>query len=180
MRHRGDTLVEVLFALAILATFVGFSFTGAVSGYKFALASQNRTQAIFVAQHQADGLKTYRDSLDWDGSGGLPSFLGGNIDPVLPKVVDLIPDTSFCMNTATKTNGVKYWKIITDPSTCEATAQSLALNLDSPKISINIVNDPSSVSNPNKKIATVVVSWQPRNTSIREQVTNIVVLTKEE
>lgn len=176
--YRGDTLIEVLFAFAILATIVGFSFTGALANYKTALAAQNRTQATFVAQYQADGLKTYRDSIDWDSSNGLPSFLGGNASPKLEKITDLIPNTSFCMGTVTQPNGIKFW--VVQKTNCGSIAQALAPNLDQPDVSIKIADDSSATPNPNRKIATVIVSWQPRNSSIREQVTNTLLLTKEQ
>lgn len=162
MKRRGDTLIEVLFAFAILATIVGFSFTGALSGYKSALAAQNRTQATFLAQYQADGLKTYRDSLQWETSDDSPSFL----------------DTTQITCIHTKDDrGTIYWEVIVTAEECKALATALAPNLDSPDITIKLEN---VTGNPDRKVATVVVSWQPRNARIREQVTNTIILTKEQ
>jgi len=191
VKHRGDTLIEVLFAFAILATIIGFSFTGALAAYKSALAAQNRTQATFVAQYQADGLKTYRDSLDWDGSSGLPSFLGGSAAPALPNMAQIISNnTVFCMQAVAPTPGLNVapvWRVETSDGICNtnsnSVAKTLAPNLDSPQISITLEDDQPvspNPANPNRKVATVVVSWQPRNTTIREQVTNTIILTKEE
>lgn len=191
MKRRGDTLIEVLFAFAILATIIGFSFTGALGGYKSALAAQNRTQATFVAQYQADGLKTYRDSLDWDGSSGLPSFLGGFVAPALPNMTQIIANsTEFCMQAIEPSPGpnvVPVWRVETAGAICNtnsnSVAKKLAPNLDSPQISITIKDDQPvspNPANPNRKVASVVVSWQPRNANIREQVTNTIILTKEE
>lgn len=178
---RGDTLIEVLFAFAILGTIIGFSFAGAMSGYKSALTAQNRTQATFVAQYQADGLKTYRDSLDWDGSGGLPSFLEGAGAPTpLPVMNNIIAsNTNFCMRTS-NFGGTIYWEVITTATDCSSNAKELAPNLDDPQVTIQLDNDQSSPPNPNLKVATIVVSWQPRNAAVREQVTNTILLTKEQ
>ena len=71
-KRAGDTLVEVMLAFAILSAVISVAFSGAMGSYRSALTAQNRTQALFLAQYQADGLKTYRDSLDWDNGGGLP------------------------------------------------------------------------------------------------------------
>lgn len=188
MKHRGDTLIEVLFAFAILATIIGFSFTGALGGYKSALAAQNRTQATFVAQYQADGLKTYRDSLDWDGSSGSASFLGGFAPTNMESMSLIIANgTRFCMEAFKPASGPSIWRVETSTAICSTNsnsiAKTLAPNLDSPEISVTLKDDqpvsPNPI-NPNRKVATVIVSWQPRNTSTREQVTNTIILTKEE
>jgi len=72
----GDTLIEVIFAFAILATIIGYAFTGAIQARKTALAAQQRTQALYIAQYQSQALKAYRDSLPWDDSVGIPNFIG--------------------------------------------------------------------------------------------------------
>jgi Tfp pilus assembly protein PilV len=189
VKRRGDTLIEVLFAFAILATIIGFSFTGALAGYKSALAAQNRTQATLVAQYQADGLKTYRDSLDWESVEGSPSFLGGFASsPRLESMSQIIDDNNkkFCMKAVVSKSGLKalpVWRVNTIPASCRTLAKELAPNLDDPQIEISLKryqSDSSKSERPDKIVATVVVSWQPRNTNIREQVTNTIILTKEE
>lgn len=182
---KGDTLVEVLFAFAILATIIGFSFTGALASYKSALAAQNRTQATFVAQYQADGLKTYRDSLEWDGSAGLPSFIDGFTSAfwVLPKMQQDFVDSNrdFCMqNTDYLGGGNRYWLVQSNAVSCNNIASQLAPNLDSPEIRIQLDNDTSATPDPDRRVATIIVSWLPRNTSVREQVTNTIILTRQE
>lgn len=117
---RGDTLIEVIFAFAILATIIGYAFTGAIQARKTALAAQQRTQAVFIAQQQTESLKAYRDSLPWDDSAGIPNFIGiGNADGASVNYSDL-----YCM---TKTDSssvppVKQWILVkNDDQRCPGT-----------------------------------------------------------
>ncbi len=73
----GDTLIEVIFAFAILGTIIGFAFTGVIQGRKSAIAAQQRSQALLIAQAQSSAILSYRSALPWDENGGTPSFLGG-------------------------------------------------------------------------------------------------------
>ncbi len=94
--NNGDTLIEVIFAFAILATIIGFAFTGAIQARKTALAAQQRTQAVFLAQYQSQSLKAYRDSLPWDDGVGFPNFIGiGNNNGA--AVIDGTPTSFYCM-----------------------------------------------------------------------------------
>ena len=182
----GDTLIEVLFAFSILSLVISVMFSGAMSSYKSALTAQDRTVALFVAQYQADGLKTYRDSLAWDaGSGQLYTFLDGNLqdttDTRLVKVRDITSSSqAFCMAIPKNNNG--NWKIIKDSyvSLCNtdsnSIAKTLAPSLNSPSISItrgDLTNDNSSM------LFTIKVKWKARNSSIDESVTNTILLTKQ-
>jgi len=89
----GDTLIEVIFAFAILATIIGFAFTGAIQARKTVLAAQQRTQAVYIAQYQSQSLMAYRESLPWDDSEGIPNFIGiGNADGAAINNSD-----SYCM-----------------------------------------------------------------------------------
>lgn len=120
----GDTLIEVIFAFAILATIIGYAFTGAIQARKTALAAQQRTQAVYIAQYQSQALKAYRDSLPWDDSGGFPNFIGlGNNNGA--AVVDYSP--LYCM---TKVNTSlppieKQWLLLnnTDSRCADTTLQ---------------------------------------------------------
>jgi type II secretory pathway pseudopilin PulG len=182
----GDTLIEVLFAFAILSLVISVMFSGAMGSYKTALTAQDRTTALFVAQYQADGLKTYRDSLGWDtASGQAYTFLDGNVndatDTRLIKVRDITVNTGvFCMNIPKNNSG--NWKIIKDnyDALCNtdsnSVAKTLAPNLNSPTISItrgDLTNDNSSI------LFTIKVKWKARNSSIDESVTNTILLTKQ-
>lgn len=113
----GDTLIEVIFAFAILATIIGYAFTGAIQARKTALAAQQRTQAVFLAQHQSQALKAYRDSIPWDNSDGeLPNFIyGGNG----AAVIDSSPTSFYCMTKVDSQTPptVKQWLLIKNDNT---------------------------------------------------------------
>lgn len=96
----GDTLIEVIFAFAILGSIIGFSYTGVIQGRKSALAARQRTQALLIAQYQARALGAYRASLPWDSAGGDPNVINGGSgnDPL--EIVQPPPITTvkyFCL-----------------------------------------------------------------------------------
>lgn len=173
----GDTLIEVLFAFTILSAVISVAFGGALSSYKSAQTAQNRTQALFLAQYQADALKTYRDSLAWDGTeNALASFLDG------PTVADnltamrgyiLSPFSPFCME-AVNSPTDRWWKVQTTTANCNEGARYLAPNLNSPTVQITL----SAITNDSTK-ATVTVSYKAANNSPDEKVTNTILLTKQ-
>ena len=181
-KRAGDTLVEVMLAFAILSAVISVAFSGAMGSYRSALTAQNRTQALFLAQYQADGLKTYRDSLDWDNGGGLPSFLDGQTATLgagLPTLGNFQQQgTSFCMKTESVPNSPVQWGIfqISAPNQyCETQAKILAPNLIEPKMEIALVNK----NNPVDKVeAIITVSYKAANANIREKVTNSIILIK--
>lgn len=190
-KQAGDTLIEVLFAFVILSSVIGVAFGGAMASYRSALTAQNRTQALFLAQYQADALKTYRDSLDWDSSGGLPSFLNGkiaspplgddNLTPVSTGAGSLLQN--FCMTTfqAGPSQPI-YWKLEKIPSggvnNCKLLAKTLAPNLQDPEMEIDLKYPPS---NTDRIEAIVTVSYKPASgadPNYREKVTNSILLIK--
>ncbi len=97
--HRGDTLIEVIFAFAILGTIIGFAYTGVIQGRKTAVAARQRTQALLIAQYQARALGAYRASLPWDSSGGTPNVIGGGSpqNAAIVLVTSAGDVTNFCL-----------------------------------------------------------------------------------
>jgi hypothetical protein len=77
LNQRGDTLIEVTFALVILAAVLVSSSLLAVKGLQQAHSAQERTQIADEAQRQAEGLRSFRDNHTWaeflNGSGGIYS-----------------------------------------------------------------------------------------------------------
>lgn len=115
-QKRGDTLIEVIFAFAILGTIIGFAYGGAIQARKSAIAAQQRTQAAELVQKQTAAVKAYRDSLPWDNTGGsTPSFLNGNsaVGPAhLPDLTSSASHNSaFCM-LAVDNAGKKQWSML--------------------------------------------------------------------
>ena len=180
LKLRGDTLVEVLFAFAILSLVVSTAFSGSLSAYKSSLAAQNQTQANFVAQYQAEALKTYRDALEWNDS-NFPNFLAGysqkgsNSLPALASYFNT--SNKFCMLKATADNMV-YWKVEEDDAICNDTLRnSLAPELGN-NSKLEITLEPNDVKDSTQVTATVKVTWFPRNSKVEQSVVNKVLLTK--
>lgn len=164
----GDTLIEVMFAFAVLSTIASVTFAGALSSYKSSIGAQWRTEATFVAQYQAEALLAFRRSLSWD------VFLGGS--NLNSGAVGQLPPGSFCMkNTPASGTSLSYWSI--DTGTCSDLSKSLMKNIPNSKISIDVTQpDPNDNS---KRIANIIVSWQNKNGQ-EETVKNILLLTKEQ
>ena len=178
----GDTLIEVMIAFAILSSVIGISFSGAMAGYKSTLAAQDRTQATLLAQYQADGLKTYRDSLEWDDeTGGLPSFLNGSsgVGGELPAMIDSNNNKNFCMVVLDATNWVVQSNADSPTGSCRDQASALAPNMEALTTQIDLSGVPPGAGGVVvEQTATVTVSWLPRNSSTREAVVNTLILTK--
>ena len=188
LKHKmaGDTLIEVLLAFTILSSVIGVAFSGAMGSYRSAVSAQNRTQALFLAQYQADGLKTYRDSLDWDNGGGLPSFLNGPVtvsgstlgSGLVPLKSNNDYLSGFCMNTTAPASALTYWRVDTNSQNCTNLARALAPNLKDPNLSIAITA-PSGTTD--RLQATVTVSYKPAGASdanYTEKVTNSIILIR--
>jgi len=172
-RPAGDTLIEVLFAFTILSAIISVSFGGALSSYKSAQTAQNRTQALFLAQYQADALKTYRDSLAWDSTeNALASFLNAGSVNLTAMSTKASSGDPFCMEA--NTTPTRYWKVSTNTVNCNTAAKTLAPNLNSPTVQITL----SAITNDSTK-ATVTVSYKAANNSPDEKVTNTILLTKQ-
>lgn len=184
IKHRGDTLIEVLIAFAILSLVISTAFSGSMSAYKSSLVAQNQTQANFVAQYQAEALKTYRDALLWNDP-QYPSFLtgfsqaGSNTLPSLMTYIDS-SNKAFCMylnnpNLGKTTTDEIYWQVQTDPTACNNSMALLAPELGSDAtVSITLAKVNNDI---NQIKATITVSWTPRNTSSPQSVVNNVLLT---
>lgn len=180
-KHRGDTLVEVLFAFAILSLVMSTAFSGALSAYKSSLAAQNQTQANFVAQYQAEALKTYRDALEWD-SAIYPSFLTGFAPASgegLPAMTSYLnqPTNFFCMVLEEPSDRTAYWKVEEDDAICNQKLNELVPELgSSAKIQITLTT--ADIRSPNQVTANIEVIWTPRNSRVEQSVVNSVLLTK--
>ena len=84
--QRGETLVEVVMALGILSLVLVSSYALATSAFRLGRGAGERTQAVNYLQEQAEALRAYRDTTDWD-----PTFMAA----MAPYVVG--QDRTFCM-----------------------------------------------------------------------------------
>ncbi|GEM_PF-1958375 len=75
---RGDTLVEVTFALAILAAVLISSTVVAMAAFRTGQTAKERTQVAIASQGQVEALRSFRDNHTWSefraGSGA--NYLG--------------------------------------------------------------------------------------------------------
>lgn len=160
----GDTLIEVIFAFAILATIIGFAFTGAIQARKTALAAQQRTQAVFIAQQQTESLKSYRNSLPWgDDPLEIPNFInGGNGSAVIDNT------GKYCMrkvdNSPSPPEVIRQWLLVknNDPNNpCPNTSLQAVPSREVIQIQFACIVRTSSTPLPECEIlrATVEVRW---------------------
>src|SRR6266702_3861781 len=63
--QRGDTLIEVTFALAILGTVLLGSTAIAAAAFRTGQTARERTQVAEVAQQQMEALRSFRDNHTW-------------------------------------------------------------------------------------------------------------------
>jgi len=73
------TIVEILFALAIITLVLVTAYTASIKAWQSAVEANHRTEAQYLAQNALEGVKGYRNltdapvssqSFDWSGSGG--------------------------------------------------------------------------------------------------------------
>lgn len=178
----GDTLIEVIFAFAILGTIVGFAYTGAINAHKNAVNAEQRTQALEIAQYQKEALTAYRDSLPWDSQGGtvLPSFVDGLSGNV---AIDFIG--KYCLkNELNSIPGVsaQQWRMtsISPGVNCDDLATELASPQSGNKVEISFAaGTPSgcTINTCDTISAEVRVSWiDPFNKE--QNIKNLVTLTR--
>jgi type II secretory pathway pseudopilin PulG len=109
--ERGDTLVEVTMALAILALVLTSAFAIANKAYRIGQDAKERSQLVGDAQQQAEALQSFRDSHTWH------DFTLGSSDNTLPGLARLgTPATTNacgsqpCFHMETRVvNGINQW-----------------------------------------------------------------------
>jgi len=197
LNQRGDTLIEIIFAFAILATIIGFSFTGVISARKSAVSAQQRTQALEMAQYQSEALQTYRNSLPWINDAGVncPSFIGGtnggcSSTPSGLAEIDLSSasaNNTYCMTpVGTGSSGTDdmRWKLSGNAKDCDAITPFLsngpnAVSTITFKPTGRLENDGVAGSTDTQTVqADVKVEWQS-SFGTKDSVKNIVILTRQ-
>lgn len=64
--ERGETLVEVVMALGVLSLVLVSSYALATGTFRLGRGAGQRTQAVNYLQQQAEALRSYRNSTNWD------------------------------------------------------------------------------------------------------------------
>lgn len=118
--QRGDTLVEVVMALAILGVMLTAAFNIANLSYRVGTSSRERTTAINLAQKQAELLRQFRDDQVATAGTGFPIGISGFYMRPTSPIVTLVPGT----DTSTSPYRVSITK---DPSTPSAYGKTLDL-----------------------------------------------------
>jgi prepilin-type N-terminal cleavage/methylation domain-containing protein len=64
----GMTLIEIMFAFAIIATVLTLSYAASLNAWRTATSSNQRTQAQYLVQQSLEAVKAYRETEDffWD------------------------------------------------------------------------------------------------------------------
>ncbi|MFO0862927.1 MAG: hypothetical protein U0516_04390 [Candidatus Saccharibacteria bacterium] len=179
---KGDTLIEVIFAFAILGTIIGFAFTGVIQGRRSAMSAQQRTQALFLLQQQSEALVGYRSSLVWSSADGCPSFLEGGTGSLgCSSSLPIITTThEYCLKIV---NGAQTtWSLIdatTNPNQCTASETGITVKTKFSgrnPLSTGDLNLSNVTSASTEVQADVVATWSDSYGTQSAQ--NIVILTK--
>lgn len=125
-RDRGDTLVEVTIALAILSFVLLGSILVAENAFRIGQTARERTQLSEQAQAQMEALRSFRDNHTWD------EFLYGNASLGYSGVFNTAPP--FHMITKS-ISGATQWVPITATMAGSVPTSSLGINL----VSSNLV-----------------------------------------
>ncbi len=113
----GDTLIEVVFALAILATLLIVITTGAINSWRVSRIAGERTQASAVAQAQVEALRAYWGGTDWTTFSTSPPI------STAPSSVTPGPDFSMQLDTSVP----KAWKVA-NGSTTDGAQYTVVIN----------------------------------------------------
>lgn len=93
--QRGDTLVEVLLAIAVLASVIGIAYGTTTRAQRGSQLAQERAEAMTHAQTQAERLRRIRDSINGDDQPNrFIAFFGTNLNPITAPNGFCLPNVS--------------------------------------------------------------------------------------
>ncbi len=90
LRQKGDTLIEVIFALVIIGVIIAAAIQGALSANRSTVAARQRTEATFIAQREMELFRAYRSQFDWGDTGSIGTFLGNMTASPVDMVATLV------------------------------------------------------------------------------------------
>lgn len=166
-RHRrGDTLIEVVFALAILAIILVAITSGAITAWRTSRLAGERSQAAGLVTAQAEALKAY-------------SYLE-NFDSTFAGKIDTAVAGNGCM-TAISTVGLPdRWELQSSQASCGNVGPDMGTNKYSAKLS---KVSPTSLTNctlPSKLCSVrITVSWTPLGSTATATSSQIVTITEQ-
>jgi len=65
LNQRGDTLIEVAIAIVIVGTILFSAYVLSSKAFQLGQSAKERSQAVQLAQQQAEGLRSLRDNQSW-------------------------------------------------------------------------------------------------------------------
>lgn len=110
-RPRGMTLIEILFAFAIIGSVLTVAYASALRAWRTAASANQRTQAQYVAQDQLERLRGFRDMTD---SATLQKRMGWKAD-LLDKLYPSSLPTTIHIEACAEDDMDCVWKIEDGP-----------------------------------------------------------------
>lgn len=95
---RGDTLIEVIFALAIIGFIIMVAIQGALSANRAAADAQLRTQGQLYATSQIEAIRVYSNALFWSDNsipGGSPNLINTELNNRFSMPVGVLAGSIF-------------------------------------------------------------------------------------
>lgn len=94
-KQRGDTLIEIAFALVIIGFIVAVAIQGAIKAHQAAVTARKRTQATFIARSQLEMIQVvkgyFMDKNGWGTSGSDPLTVLGQLSNMGMGVPAAVP-----------------------------------------------------------------------------------------
>lgn len=122
----GMTLVEILFAFAIVSVVLTLSYASALNAWSSAVAANQRTQAQYLVQQGVESIRAYRESgMDWT------AFITALPDSTSPDDTDPGSVFHIVMNDNGVPNARSYVCSAPDPADCQFAVTPGAASLNS-------------------------------------------------
>ena len=137
IRERGDTIVEVLIALAILTAVLGGAYYSANQSFRSERDSQEHTEALTIAQTQLEELRVYGNT--FDSSNPNNACMGGTV-PVMATSCQFSNNGTPCVasNTCYYTASIQGPNLPTNPP--------VSLTVPVPTGNANVILDTYKIS----------------------------------